>query len=50
MEINFKNGKNLNITYLMISKSEIQNLNSILIKQFENNKEDKKNKEDYNDI
>ena len=45
MEINFKNGKNINIKYLIVSKSEIVALNNTLFQQVEipneENKDDK---------
>ena len=44
MQINFKNGKNININYVIVSTSEIPDLNNTLIKQFEEPKEE--NKED----
>ena len=45
MQISFKNGNNLNITYVIVTPNEIQDLNNTLIKQFEEpkveNKEEK---------
>ena len=46
MHINFRNGKNLNITYVIVTQNEIQSLNNTLIKQFEEPKiENKEEKE-----
>ena len=44
MLISFRNGKKLNITYVIVSANEIQDLNNTLIKQYEEPKEE--NKED----
>ena len=46
MHISFRNGKNLNITYVIVTQNEIQSLNNTLIKQFEEPKiENKEEKE-----
>ena len=46
MYISFRNGKNLNITYVIVTPNEIQSLNNTLIKQFEEPKiENKEEKE-----
>jgi hypothetical protein len=42
MHISFRNGKNLNITYVIVSTNEIPSLNDTLIKQFEEPKVEKK--------
>ena len=46
MEINYKNGKNINVTYLIMSKSEIPELNNTLIKQYEDKQEEDTKKSD----
>lgn len=42
MHISFRNGKHLNITYVIVSTNEIPSLNDTLIKQFEEPKVEKK--------
>lgn len=42
LQINFRNGNNLNLTYVIVSTNEIPSLNDTLIKQFEEPKVEKK--------
>jgi len=42
LQINFRNGNNLNLTYVIVSTNEIPSLNDTLIKQFEEPKAEKK--------
>ena len=44
MHINFRNGNNLNITYVIVTSNEIEYLNNTLIKQFEEPKIEKRRK------